>query len=82
MLNEDELFILETADVQANLIGLGAKVWQYAVGLEGAKIGSNRNINSHCFIEDDVIIGDNVMVNGLVQFLDGITIKDNGLIYG
>ena len=36
-------------------------VWQFCVILPKAKIGKNCNICSHCLIENDVIIGENVV---------------------
>ena len=48
------------SDVQTVNIGEGTDVWQFAIILKGAKIGSNSNINCHTFIENDVLIGNNV----------------------
>ena len=45
--------------------------------LPKAKIGENCNICSHCLIENDVKIGDNVTIKSGVQVWDGITIEDN-----
>lgn len=52
-------------------------VWQYCVVLPNAKVGSNCNICSHSFIENDVVIGDNVTIKCGVQLWDGIRIADN-----
>jgi UDP-2-acetamido-3-amino-2,3-dideoxy-glucuronate N-acetyltransferase len=68
------------ADVQSEKIGLGTKVWQFSTILQGAKIGSNCNINCHVFIENDVIIGDNVTVKSGVYLWDGIEIEDDVFI--
>jgi acetyltransferase-like isoleucine patch superfamily enzyme len=65
------------SDVQSKNIGNGTRIWQYVVILKRAKIGENCNICSHCFIENDVKIGDNVTVKSGVQLWDGITIEDN-----
>jgi acetyltransferase-like isoleucine patch superfamily enzyme len=70
-------FIHEKAEVHTKIIGEGTRIWQYSIVLEGAKIGSNCNINAHCFIENDVIIGDNVTIKCGVYLWDGITIEDN-----
>ena len=80
MLNKNEPFIHEKAEVQTNAIGEGTKIWQFSIVLRGAKIGSNCNINAQCFIENDVIIGDNVTVKSGVQLWDGITLEDNVFI--
>lgn len=52
-------------------------IWQFCVVLPGAKIGNNCNICSHCFVENAVVIGDNVTVKCGVQLWDGITLEDN-----
>ena len=68
------------SEVQSTNIGEGTTVWQFCVILYGAKIGKNCNINCHVFIENDVIIGDNVTIKPGVQIWDGITIEDNVFI--
>lgn len=55
-------------------------IWQYSVVLPGAQIGENCNICSHCFIENDVIIGNNVTIKCGVQVWDGITLEDNVMV--
>jgi UDP-2-acetamido-3-amino-2,3-dideoxy-glucuronate N-acetyltransferase len=74
------MMIHPLADVQSNSIGEGTKIWQFAVILEGAQIGKNCNINCHTFIENDVVIGDNVTIKSGVYLWDGITIKSNAFI--
>lgn len=66
-----------TADVQTSNIGDNTLVWQYAVILAGAHIGSNCNINCHTFIENDVTIGNNVTVKSGIYLWDGITIGND-----
>lgn len=73
-------YIHPSSDVQSNDIGEGTRVWQYVVILPGAKIGKNCNICSHCFIENDVVIGDNVTVKPMVAICDGVTIEDGVFI--
>ena len=51
-----------TAEVQSINIGLNTSIWQFCIVLKGATIGERCNINSHVFIENDVIIGNNVTV--------------------
>ena len=74
------IFIHALSDVQTKNIGDETKIWQFTIVLAGAKIGSNCNINAHCFIENDVVIGNNVTVKCGVQLWDGITIEDDGFI--
>jgi UDP-2-acetamido-3-amino-2,3-dideoxy-glucuronate N-acetyltransferase len=75
-----DFFIHQTADVQTKEIGDETNIWQFCVILKNAKIGANCNINSHTFIENDVIIGDNVTVKCGVYLWDGIKIEDNVFI--
>jgi len=69
--------IHKLADVHSNNIGLGTKIWQFSVVLEGAQIGMNCNICAGVFIENDVIIGSNVTIKNGVQLWDGLRIEDN-----
>jgi UDP-2-acetamido-3-amino-2,3-dideoxy-glucuronate N-acetyltransferase len=69
-----------TADVQSCNIGGGTTVWQFVVILPGARIGSGTNICSHCFIENDVVVGDRVTVKSGVQLWDGLRIGDDVFI--
>lgn len=64
------------ADCQSKSIGENTTVWQFCVILKGAIIGSNCNICAHVFIENDVILGDNVTVKSGVQLWDGLRIND------
>lgn len=65
------------SNVQSKNIGPGTLIWQFTIILPGAVIGSNSNINSHCFIENKVVIGNNVTIKCGVYIWDGITIEDN-----
>lgn len=73
-------FIHEKAEVKTEFIGNETSVWQYTIILKGAKVGKNCNINAQVFIENEVIIGDNVTVKCGVQLWDGITVEDNVFI--
>jgi len=63
--------------VQSKQIGEGTRVWQYVVILSGAVIGRDGNICSHCFIENQVVVGDRVTVKCGVQLWDGVTLEDD-----
>lgn len=65
------------ADCLNKNIPENTNIWQYVVVLPNAKIGDNCNICSHCFIENEVHIGDNVTVKNGVYLWDGITIENN-----
>ena len=68
------------SDVGSKTIGSGTRIWQFVVVLPGAKIGSEVNICSHCFIENDVIIGDRVTIKCGVQIWDGVILEDEVFI--
>lgn len=73
-------FIHPLADVSSGSIGAGTRIWQFVVVLKGATIGEDCNICSHCFIENDVIIGNRVTVKCGVQLWDGLRIADDVFI--
>jgi UDP-2-acetamido-3-amino-2,3-dideoxy-glucuronate N-acetyltransferase len=73
-------FIHTLADVQSSLLGSGTKIWQFVVVLPDARIGNDCNICSHCFIENDVVIGDRVTVKCGVQLWDGLRIGSDVFI--
>lgn len=68
------------SDVQSNAIGDRTRIWQFCVVLPDAEIGKDCNICSHCFIENDVEIGNRVTVKCGVQIWDGIKIEDDVFI--
>lgn len=71
----------KTADIKSCEIGDRTRVRQFVVILADAKIGSDVDICSHCFIENDVVIGDRVTIKSGVHILDGIRI-DNDVFIG
>ena len=62
------------ADVHSSNIGADTRIWQFVVVLAGAEIGQDCNICSHCFVENDVVIGDRVTVKSGVQLWDGLRV--------
>ena len=74
---DPEAFIHQLADVQSPHIGAGTRVWQYVVILPGARIGGDCNICAHCFIENDVVVGDRVTLKNGVYLWDGLRIEDD-----
>ena len=68
------------ADVQSINIGEGTRIWQFSVVLDGARLGKNGNICAHTFIENDVVVGDNVTVKCGVQLWDGLRVGNNVFI--
>ena len=77
---KDISMIHKLSDCQSKNIGKDTNIWQFCVVLPNAIIGDNCNICSHCFIENDVKIGNNVTVKCGVQLWDGIEIEDDVFI--
>ncbi len=74
------VFVHEKAEVHGRRIGARTKIWQCSIVLAGARIGKNCNISAHCFIENDVAIGDNVTVKCGVYLWDGVEVEDDVFI--
>jgi len=68
------------ANVLSKNIGKETSIWQFVVVLCGAVIGDNCNIAANCFIENDVVIGNNVTIKCGVQLWDGLRVADNVFI--
>ena len=62
--------------VETDRIGAGTRVWAFAHVLPGAVIGANCNVCDHCFIENQVSIGNGVTLKCGVYLWDGITLED------
>jgi UDP-2-acetamido-3-amino-2,3-dideoxy-glucuronate N-acetyltransferase len=77
---DNKIMIHPLSDVQCKNIGEGTRIWQYTVVLKDAFIGKNCNICSHCFIENDVKVGDNVTLKFYVELCDGVTLEDDVFI--
>jgi len=66
--------------VQTAEIGAHTRIWQFAVVLPGARIGRDCNVCAHCFIENDVVVGDRVTIKSGVQLWDGLRVGDDVFI--
>ena len=69
-----------SSDVQTKEIGARTMIWQYVVVLKGAVIGKNVNINAHCLIEGDVVIGNHVTIKSGAYLWSGLYIEDHVLV--
>ncbi len=67
----------DTAIVETPNVGRDTKVWAFVHILPGAKIGNECNICDHCFIENDVLIGDGVTLKCGIYLWDGVEIADD-----
>jgi len=57
-------------------IGAGTRVWAFAHVLGGAKVGRDCNLCDHTFIENEVVIGDEVTIKCGVYLWDGVELHD------
>ncbi len=73
-------FVHDKALVETSDIGDNSTIWAFVHILKGAKIGINVNICDQCFIENEVVIGDNVTLKCGVYLWDGISIEDDVFI--
>ncbi len=69
-----------TAEVQTTNVGTGTQVWQHTVVLAGATIGRDCNLNAHCFVENDVVMGDRVTLKCGVYLWDGMRVGNDVFI--
>ncbi|WP_282276410.1 WxcM-like domain-containing protein [Stenotrophomonas sp. PS02297] len=70
-------FVHERALCESSNIGENTRIWAFAHVLPGAQIGAGCNICDGVFIEDDVVVGDNVTVKCGVQLWNGVTLESN-----
>lgn len=76
----EDVFIHPQALCESINVGEGTRIWAFAHILPGARIGKNCNICDGVFVENEVVIGDNVTIKCGVQVWDGITVEDNVFI--
>jgi len=77
---DNKPMIHSLADVQTKHIGNGTRIWQYVIILQEARIGIGCNINAHCLIENDVVIGNYVTVKSGCYLWDGLQVGDGVFI--
>lgn len=68
------------AIVESANIGDDTRIWAFAHILPGAQVGSRCNICDHTFIEDDVVVGDDVTIKCGVQLWNGLRIESGVFI--
>lgn len=76
----EDYFIHPQALCESSNVGKDTRIWAFAHILSGARIGENCNICDGVFIENEVVIGNNVTIKCGVQVWDGITVEDNVFI--
>jgi acetyltransferase-like isoleucine patch superfamily enzyme/dTDP-4-dehydrorhamnose 3,5-epimerase-like enzyme len=65
-----------SAIVEAESIGAGTRIWAFSHILPGAVIGNDCNICDHTFVENDVVVGNNVTIKCGVQLWNGVRLED------
>lgn len=73
-------FVHERGLCESTQIGQDTRIWAFAHVLPGARLGANCNICDHVFIENDVIVGDDVTVKCGVQLWDGLRVGNRVFI--
>lgn len=76
----DSVFFHPRSLVETERVGDGSRIWAFAHVLPGATIGRDANICDHVFVENDVVLGDNVTVKSGVQLWDGLRVEDDVFI--
>lgn len=73
-------FVHEKGICESESVGDGTRVWAFAHILSGATIGTNCNICDHVFIENDVVVGNDVTIKCGVQLWDGLRLGNRVFI--
>jgi acetyltransferase-like isoleucine patch superfamily enzyme len=73
-MNSAKPYVHPEAICESSLVGPGTRIWAFAHVLPGARIGSGCNICDHVFIENDVVVGNDVTVKCGVQLWDGLRV--------
>jgi len=76
-MKDPSIYIHPNALVETEDIGPGTRIYAFVHILPGAVIGADCNINDHCFIEGDVILGDRVTVKCGNYLWDGLRVEDD-----
>lgn len=71
---KSDFFIHERGLCESADVGAGTRIWAFSHVLPGAQIGRDCNICDHVFVENDVVIGDEVTVKCGVQLWDGLRV--------
>jgi UDP-3-O-[3-hydroxymyristoyl] glucosamine N-acyltransferase len=67
-------------NILSKRIGPKTRIWDFTIVCVGATIGDFCNICFFCFIENDVIIENNVTIKTHNSIWDGVIIEDNVFI--
>lgn len=76
-LRSDRPRIDPRAIVDTRRVGARTRIYEFTHVLSGATIGEDCNLNSHVFVENDVVIGDRVTLKCGVYAWDGLRLEDD-----
>ena len=79
MIHETAL-IHPNAIVETDHVGPRTRIYAFVHVLPGAVIGADCNVNDHCFIEGDVVLGDRVTVKCGNYLWDGLRVEDDAFL--
>jgi len=77
---KNNYYIHPKALCETKNIGENTRIWAFTHLLPGSKIGANCNICDFVFIEDGVVIGNNVTVKSGVHLWSGLQVEDDVFI--
>lgn len=77
---DDNFFVHPNGICETKNVGANTTIWAFSHILPKAIVGANCNICDGVFIENEVVIGNNVTIKCGVQVWDGITIEDDVFI--
>jgi len=77
MINAEAVIHSRAEVAEGASVGARTQVWQFAIILPGARIGSDCNINCHTFVEGGAVIGDRVTLKPGVYVWNGVTLEDD-----
>jgi len=77
---DSSVFIHTHALCESQNIGSRTRIWAFVHILPSAQIGTDCNICDHVFIENDVIVGNNVTIKSGVQLWDGLRVGNDVFI--
>lgn len=75
-----DAFIHPAAIVENDSIGRGTRIYAFVHILPGAVVGEDCNVNDHCFLEGDVVLGDRVTVKCGNYLWDGLRVGDDAFL--
>lgn len=74
------VYVHPTALVETGRIGAATRIWAFTHIANGAVVGENCNIGSHCYVEAGVRIGNSVTIKNGNFLWAGVTIRDGAFV--